>query len=308
MWRAVKAAMAGGQITLWAAGCAFFAMLSLFPAMSALISLYGLVFDLHTVEPQLAALKNLLPSSAYDLICNTIHALVEQPHSQLTVGLVISLVVALWSASVSSRSILQALNMAYDVKENRGYFHFQLLAFATTVMGVCGACMTLALMVAAPALLDWLPHLLGQVGLSMNQVPAWAQFMVQKSTFYILKYLAPGLLVLYVFIFVTLLYRYAPCRSNVKWRWIIPGSLVATLLWLLASDGFSIYVSHFANYSATYGPLSAVAAIMMWLFVSAYVVLFGAVIDSALERRARGAQASRAAHAATLAAQADKAS
>lgn len=276
-----------GQTSLCAAGCAFYATLSLFPALTALISVYGLVFDIQTVEPQLKLLKNLLPASAYSLIFDRIHALVAQPHSSLTLGLVFSLAITIWSATASSRAMLSALNISYHATETRGFFKFQSLALGTTIMGVLGACLTIALMVAAPAIADYLPHYLERLGMNFDKIPPQLQFLFAKGTPMLVHWLAPAIMLFFVFIALTLLYRIAPCRDWTLWRFIFPGAFVATALWVVTSLGFSWYVSHFASYSATYGPLGAVAAIMMWLFVSAYVVLFGGVINSELEERAR---------------------
>ncbi|EHH67332.1 T-RNA-processing ribonuclease BN [Gluconobacter morbifer G707] len=273
------------QTSLSAAGCAFYATLSLFPAMSSLISLYGLAFDLQTVEPQLQVLRNLLPPAAYDLIGNRIHELISQPHSSLTIGLIFSLSVALWSASASTKSILAALNMAYNAQETRSFLRFQAVALSTTLMAIVGAALTLALMVAAPALVDYLPKYLG-----LKKLPPPFDLFVSYGAPMVVHTVAPLLMLLFVFLAVTLLYRFAPCRQHTKWRWIFPGSAVSTLLWVITSLGFSWYVAHFASYGATYGPLGAVAAIMMWFFVSAYVVLFGAELNASLEDRARGRQ------------------
>nr|WP_236646542.1 YihY/virulence factor BrkB family protein [Aristophania vespae] len=275
------------QTSLSAAGCAFFATLSLFPALTASISIYGLVFDIQTVEPQLEVLKNLLPPSAYSLIFERIHTLVMQPHSSLTLGLVFSLLIALWTATAGSRSVISALNMAYNTKESRGFFQFQFLAFGTTLMAVLGACLTLALMVAAPAIVDYLPHYLSYIGLETRYLPSWAHFLVMKSTAGLVHWLAPSIMLLFVFVAVCLLYRFAPCRNWTRWCWILPGALVSTFMWVLTSLGFSWYVSHFASYSVTYGPLGAVAAVMMWFFVSAYVIIFGAVANAVIEKNGK---------------------
>ncbi|MXV43844.1 YihY family inner membrane protein [Saccharibacter sp. 17.LH.SD] len=288
------------QTSLCAAGCAFYATLSLFPAVTALISVYGLVFDIHTAESQLHLIRNLIPASAYSLIVDRIHTLVQQPHSSLTLGLVFSLAITLWSATASSRSILSALNIAYHTEENRGFLRFQCLAFGTTFLGIIGACLTLALMVAAPAIVDYLPKYLGRFGIDLDKIPPSLHFLVDKGTPMMVHWLAPSLMLLFVFVAVTLLYRIAPCRDWTLWRLIVPGAGVATVLWVIASLGFSWYVSHFASYSATYGPLGAVAAIMMWLFVSAYVVLFGAVINAELEENARRKLSHAEAHRVTV--------
>lgn len=274
------------QTSLSAAGCAFYATLSLFPALTALISVYGLAFDVQTAEGQLHVIKHILPPAAYDMIFDRIHTLVTQPHSSLTLGLVFSVLVALWSVTASSKSILSALNIVYHAKETRGFFHFQCLAFGTTLMAVIGACLTLALMVAAPAIVDYLPHYLSYVGVTMSSIPPSLHFLVEQGTPVLVHWLAPAIMLCFVFTALIVLYRIAPCRDRLTcWRWIFPGALVATLLWVGVSIGFSWYVAHFASYGTTYGPLGAVAAVMMWLFVSAYVVLFGAVVNAELEER-----------------------
>ncbi len=290
-WRVVAkhlfAEVGSSQTSLSAAGCAFYATLSLFPAISSLISLYGLAFDLQSVEPQLEVLRHLLPPSAYALIGDRIHELISQPHSSLTIGLIFSLAVALWSASASTKSILSALNMAYNAQETRSFLKFQAVALSTTLTAIVGAALTLALMVAAPALVDYLPRHVS----FLSDPPFPVNFLLSYGAPMIVHTLAPVLMLLFVFIAVTLLYRFAPCRVHTEWRWIFPGSILATILWVATSLGFSWYVAHFASYGATYGPLGAVAAIMMWLFVSAYVVLFGAELNASLEARAGKSQA-----------------
>ncbi len=289
-WRVIAkhlfAEVGSSQTSLSAAGCAFYATLSLFPAISSLISLYGLAFDLQTVEPQLEVLRHLLPPSAYDLIGDRIHELISQPHSSLTIGLIFSLAVALWSASASTKSILSALNMAYNAQETRSFLKFQAIALSTTLTAILGAALTLALMVAAPALVDYLPRHVS----FLSDPPFPVDLLLSYGAPMVVHTLAPLLMLLFVFIAVTLLYRFAPCRVHTQWRWIFPGSALATILWVITSLGFSWYVAHFASYGATYGPLGAVAAIMMWFFVSAYVVLFGAELNASLEARAGQSQ------------------
>ncbi|GBQ10249.1 t-RNA-processing ribonuclease BN [Swaminathania salitolerans LMG 21291] len=282
--------LGSSQTSLSAAGCAFYATLSLFPAISSLISVYGLIFDLQTVEPQLNVLRSLLPPTAFELIASQIHTLIGQPHASLTMGLIFSITVALWSASASTKSVLSALNLAYDTLETRGFFRFQFLALGVTFGAVLGACLTLALMVAFPALVDYLPELLNRFGLRNlpPEILNLTDYLMSYSTRYIVHFGAPALMLLFVFVAVTLLFRYGPCRETADWRWIVPGSLVATFLWVLTSLAFSYYVSHFASYGSTYGPLGAVAAIMMWFFVGTYVVLFGAELNAGLEDRMKG--------------------
>ncbi|NVN12258.1 YihY/virulence factor BrkB family protein [Nguyenibacter vanlangensis] len=273
-WRPVLRRMLGNlvddKIGLAAAGCAFYATLSLFPAISTLISIYGLVFDPQTVEPQLNILRNLLPPSAFALIGERIHTLVAESHSALTLNLILSTALALWSASAATRSLITAVNIAYDTRETRSFLRFQLMALAMTLFAILGAVLALALLVALPVLVDFLPDLLGIAP------PPWSVGLAVETG-------GPALMLLFVLAACAMLYRLGPSRRIAHWVCILPGSCAATLLWIVSSIGFSYYVSAIASYNATYGPLGAVVATMMWFFVSAYVILLGAELNSGIE-------------------------
>lgn len=266
-WRSVlrrtALEMLTDRISLTAAGCAFYATLALFPAISMLISVYGLVFDRETVEPQLVVLRDLLPPSAWTLIDERIRMLVSQPPGTLGVQLLISTGVAFWSSATGIKAILSALNLAYEEVERRSLVRFQLTAFGITLGAILSASVGLALLVGLPALLDFL-------GVSNHQT-----LLIRVASF--------GLLILAVLTGLSLLYRYGPSRERPRWRWVTPGSLIATVMWVAASALFSLYVGHVASYDATYGPLGTVVGIMMWFFVTAYAVLLGAELNSELE-------------------------
>ncbi|MBO1324684.1 YihY/virulence factor BrkB family protein [Acetobacter sp. TBRC 12305] len=266
-----------GPTTLVAAGCAFYSTLSLFPAISSLISIYGLAFDVQTVAPQMDTLRHLLPPTAFALIYDRVQTLVAEPHTSLTMNLIVSLTVALWSASAATRSIISALNMAYNVHESRNFFVFQITAFALTLSAVLGAALTIALMVAIPLLLS-LPALL-----HIPTPPGSVEFIGRWS----------GSAVMFSFEILALsaLYRYGPDRKRrTHWRWVLPGTVAATLAWILSSQLFSYYVAHLASYNATYGSLGAVIATMMWFFVTAWVVLMGAELNAEMESYVHGRQ------------------
>ncbi len=251
------------RVSLAAAGVAFYATLALFPAISMLISVYGLWFDPVTVEPQLEALRGLLPPSAYDLITERVHQLVSKPRDSLGFSLLVSSALTLWSSATGVKSMLGALNLAYEEKETRNFLTFQLLAFTMTICTILGGVVCLAILVGLPATLNAL-------GLSGHQ-----------ST--LIRLASLGLLIVFVTFALSLLYRYGPARRVAKKRWVTPGSMVATLLWMLASVLFSFYVSRFATYDATYGSLGTVVGMMMWIYVSAYAVLLGAELNAELE-------------------------
>ena len=251
------------RISLISAGCAFWATLALFPAISMLIFIYGLAFDPATVEPQLQVIARFLPPAAFSLISDRVHVLVEQRQSALGLGLLISTIVALWSSANSTKALLSALNMAYEEQERRGFFRYQFVALALTLCAILAAVLAIAILV-------FLPVVIAFVGISSH-----TKLLLRIG----------GLVVLLAFVLLSLslLYRFGPHREQARWHWITPGSLLATVLWLGASALFTIYVSDLANYDATYGPLGAVVAVMMWFWVSVYAVMLGAELNSELE-------------------------
>jgi len=216
-----------------------------------------------TVEPQLAVLRGLLPSSAWGLIDERVRQLVSQPPATLGVRLLISTGVAFWSSATGIKAVLAALNLAYEETERRSIIKFQLVAFTITLAAIVGASVALSVLVA-------LPELLAFVG-----VPTGAAWLIRLSSL--------GVLILSLLTGLSLLYRYGPSRQRPRWQWVTPGSLIATILWVVASILFSLYVGHVASYDVAYGPLGAVAAMMMWFYVTAYAVLLGAELNSELE-------------------------
>ena len=251
------------RVALVAAGCAFYATLALFPAMSMLISIYGMLFDPVTVEPQLEVLRGLVPPSAFTLISERVHMLVSRPSGSLGWSLLLSTGITLWSSATGTKSIITALNIAYEEKERRSVLRFQITAFTITLLGILGAVIGLALLVGLPAVLT-------NLGFASHQ-----KVLIRLASL--------ALLVLAVLTGLSLLYRYGPCRERPRWQWVTPGSVAATLLWVAVSALFSLYVGQFASYDATYGSLGTVAGVMMWFYVSAYAVLLGAELNAELE-------------------------
>ena len=261
--RRVFIEMLTDRVSLVAAGCAFYATLALFPAISMLISIYGLLFDPATVEPQLEVLRALLPPSAWQLISDRVHMLVSKPPGSLGLHLLLNTAVTIWSSATGTKSIIAALNLAYEERERRSFLQFQLRSFAITLMAILSAAIGLSLLVGLPALLAGL-------GITAHQAT-----LIRIASFV--------LLVLAVLVGLSLLYRYGPSRERPRWRWVTPGSLAATVLWVLVSALFSFYVGQFATYDATYGPLGTVVGVMMWFFVTVYAVLLGAELNAELE-------------------------
>ncbi len=250
------------RISLTAAGCAFYASLALFPGIFLLVLVYGMAFDSTTVEPQLDVLRELVPEETFDLIAGRLHELVASPRPALSWGAIVSGGVAIWSASAGTRAMLGALNMAHDVAETRGFLHYHLLAIGITLAATVAATLAIASLVA-------LPGVAALLGLPAPQ--AWA-----------LRGMSMGTLLLFVFVGLIVVYRLGPSGEHPGIIWTLPGAVVATLIWAAASIGFTLYVSNFATYDLMYGPLGAVVVLLMWFWVSVYVVLLGAELNVAL--------------------------
>jgi membrane protein len=255
--------MSSDRVSLSASGCAFWATLSLFPALSMLVSLYGLVFDPQTVEPQLENIRRLVPAPAFALISDRVRSLVSHGGATLGASLFVSTALALWSASTGTKSLLSALNLAYGEEERRSLLRFQAIGLLMTFGAILGAILGLAGLLLLPAAISFL-------GLS-----AYTRGLVRWGTF--------AVLIAFILFALSILYRFGPSRRVARWQWITPGSLLATVLWLVGSIAFSFYVQHVASFDATYGPLGAVAGIMLWFWLTAYVVLLGAELNAELE-------------------------
>jgi membrane protein len=259
---------ASDRMSLAAAGCAFYATLALFPAISSLISVYGLAFNPHAVGQQLMVLRHIVPAPAFVLIQDRVRQLVTAPSGKLTIGLVVSFVLTFWSASTGTRSLLSALNVAHDLPEERGYVEFQLIGLIMTVAAILVAALGVALLVFIPAALSFL-------GLSR-----FSGGLLHAAAFLLLIGLFGAAL--------AVLYRIGPSCRPPPQEPTLPGVFLATLLWLAASVLLSWYVSNISSFGVTYGPLGAVVGIMLWFYVSAYAALLGAELNVRLGKSTTG--------------------
>lgn len=248
-----------------AAGCAFYALLALFPAISVLISLYGLILDPTALEHQLEGVRDVLPAAAYELVAQRVHALAAKGATTLSWGVAFGVVLALWSAAAGTKALILSLNGAYEEQEKRPFLRYHLTALLFTLRGVLGVAVALSVIVGLPALLQ-----LGWLG-------PWAQLGASAVSYL--------LLLAFVILGLSLLYRFAPSRREADWRWVTSGSAVAAVLWLLASFLFSFYVANFASYDTMYGSLGAVVVMLFWFHLSAFVVMLGAELNAEFQTR-----------------------
>jgi membrane protein len=253
------------QVPLLAAGVAFFSFVSLFPAMIASVMLYGLIADPQTVQRQAQELSQALPRDAASLITEQMRSIVNSPQQGLGIGLVVSLAAALWAASGGVGQMLSAINIAYDEEETRGFVKRKALALLLTLGAILFAVVAVTLIAVAPVVLDALfPS--GAIRVLL-EVARWVGLLVA---------VAVGL---------GILYRFAPDRDNPKFSWVTIGAAVATVIWLVASLGFSLYVDNFGSYGETYGALAGVVVLLLWLWITVYIVLLGAEINAEAEQQ-----------------------
>jgi len=261
----VKAEAKDDQLTFLAGGVAFFALIALVPAMIALVSLFGLVADPADVQQQVADTLAGAPAEVQDLVQTQLESITRSSDAGLGLGLVVGLGLALWSASAGVANLMAALNRVYDEGESRKFLKLRGLAIALTLGAVVAVTAAFAVVAILPAALE---------DSSLGPAAQW--------TVSILRW--PALAVGFV-LGLSVLYRLAPNRADAGWRWLTPGAVVATVLWLLGSLAFSLYTSSFASYNETYGALGAVVITMLWLQLTAFAVLLGAEVNAELEHQ-----------------------
>jgi len=248
-----------------AAGVVFYGLLALFPALTAIVSLYGLFANASTITDHLSMAAGILPDGAIDVIREQVARLVSKGDARLGFGFILGLGIALWSANAGMKAIIDALNVVYDEKEKRGFIKLNLVSLVFTLAAIAVLLLALSAVVVLPLLLAWLGF--ATVTASVIQYARW-----------------PALLVLVIF-GLALIYRFGPSRRQARWQWLSVGSVFASVAWLGSSALLSWYLGSFANYGATYGSLGAAIGMMMWMWISAIVILFGAQLNSEIEHQ-----------------------
>ena len=252
------------QVPLLSAGVAFYAFLALFPALIAIVSLYGIFADPTTIAAQIESLGQTLPEAARQLIVDQVNQLAARRRA-LTIGAFIGIFIALFSASGGMQNLVSAVNTAYDEEEKRNFVKKRLRALLWTF----GAIIFMVIMLAIVAVLP----------------PVLEQLFGSGAIRWVIQIVGYLLLFLIVTFALAILYRYAPDRDAPKMKWVSIGALVATLIWLLASIGFSIYTTTFGNYAKTYGTFAGIVILLLWLWLTCYAILLGAEINAETEQQ-----------------------
>jgi membrane protein len=248
-----------------AGGVAFFSFLAIFPALIAMISIYGLIASPEDVTRQINELSAQLPNDAQNLLETQLTSIAENSGGALSIGLVVSILAALFSASGGVNNVVTAVNLAYDEVEARGAIKLRLLSLGLTLGAIVFVLVTFTLVAVVPSVLDALP--LGIVGTVLAQVVRWVMVLVVFA----------GSL--------AVLYRLAPDRDSPQFRWVSLGSVIVTVIWVVVSVGFSLYVDNFGSYDKTYGAIAGVIVLMLWLYLTCFLVLLGAEINSEAEHQ-----------------------
>ncbi len=260
----VKREASRDNVSIIAAGVAYYGFLAIFPALAALILIYGLFADPSAIQHHIASLS-AIPSDVRDMLSQQLTSLARQSSGSLSAGVAVSILLAVWSATKGMKALIASLNIAYSEREHRGFFHRLAVTLLFTIGMIALGAFAVVLVAVFPAAVD-------RIGLPdvVATVIQWARWPILAAA---------------VLLGLGLLYRYGPSRQHPRWRWVTWGSALATAIWLAASAGFSFYVSHFGSYNKTYGSVAAIVILLTWFLLSAYVVIFGAELNGEMEHQ-----------------------
>ncbi len=261
VWRVIRDILALSDkvnLGLISAGVAFFGMFSVFPAIAALIAVFGLLADPAIVVEQLELMRDIIPAEAYSLISSQITRLLNAGVDTLGVATAVSLGLALWASRLGVAALMQGLNAISGSPNRSGVRHY--LVALTLTVSLIGICVTALLMVViAPIAIALLP---------ISAATGWILEGVRWTVAFAIVQAA-----------LSILYRFGPNRRGDRMRWFTPGALLVVVLWIAASFGFSYYLTNFGSYNEVYGSIGAVIAMLMWLYISAYLILMGAAFN-----------------------------
>lgn len=252
------------RILAIAAGVTFYALLAIFPAIAAFVAIYGLVADPSTISGHLQALSGFLPAEGLSIIGDQIRRVAAQGATKLGLASVIGLLFSLWSANAGMKAIFDALNVVYQEEEKRGFFKLNAISLGFTLAGMALLALSLGAMVILPRALD---------AVGLPALETWTSWLRWPA------------LVIVIAVATSVVYRYGPSRDRAQWRWVSWGAAFAAIFWLIASLLFSWYAANLGKFNETYGSLGAAIGFMLWLWVSAIVLLIGAELDAELEHQ-----------------------
>ena len=263
----LKDEIAKDHVGLISAGVAFYALLALFPAITALVALAGLVFEPEQVVTQMESLSGLMPQEVSDLIIGQAVDVAGSQEAGLGLAVVLGILLALYSASKGMGSLIEGLNVAYDEEEKRNFFMLKLQTYGLTVALIIGVVVAIGVLGVLPAALAFF---------QLGPLVEWAALGLSWVLFF-----------LFALTGLAILFRYGPSRENPEWRWLTPGAIIGVVVWTIASVGFGFYVANFGSYNESFGSLAGAIVLLMWLWISAFIVMLGAELNAELEAQTR---------------------
>lgn len=263
----VKDEITADHVSVVSAGVAFFGLLAIFPAIATLMSIAGLIIDPATIETQLQQVTSVLPQGAASIIQNQASEVASGSGTAIGLAAIVGILLSLYSASKGMKTLMEGMNIAYDEEESRGFIKQNAVALILTLFLILGLLIALAFTVVVPGFL-------GNLGL-----PDWIVTLVTYGRW--------PLLAVLTMLGLAVLYRYGPSREDPEWQWVSVGAVVATVLWIVGSVAFSIYVRNFGSYNESYGALGGVIILLTWLWLSSFIVLLGAELNSEMEAQTR---------------------
>jgi membrane protein len=264
VWRTYRE-MQSDRLLSIAGGVSFFVLLAIFPAITALVSAYGLFFSPSTIVNNLSLLNEVMPDNVLNIVHEQASRIASNNGGALSIGIVVGILVSLWSAMSGVKAMIDALNVIYEQKETRSFIKVNLAALAFTLAGFAAFLLAIASIIVLPLILS--PIGLGSLTETLTRVIRWP------------------VLLFVLLIGLAVLYRYGPDRRVARWQWVTVGSIFAAGTWMIVSFLFSWYLTSFANYNATYGSLGAAVGVMIWLWISNTVMLLGAELNAEIEHQ-----------------------
>ena len=269
-WRDIllrtKNEISDDHVSMIAAGVAFYGLLAIFPAIAAIISTWSLAFDPQQIEQQIEQLSSHLPQAG-SIISDQARKIASGAGTGVSLTAIGGVLLTIYSASKGMKALMEGLNIIYDEDEKRGFIKLNLVALGLTLGMIVVLIISLGLIMVAPALVSGLGF-----GSTIETLVTWLRWPI---------------LFVVAIVGLGLLYRFAPSRDQPQWRWVSWGAVLATVLWLVASIAFSIYVQNFGSFNETYGSLGAVVILLTWFWVSAFIVLMGAELNAEMEHQTK---------------------
>ncbi|GAA3944973.1 YihY/virulence factor BrkB family protein [Allohahella marinimesophila] len=258
---------ANDNLGLVAAGVAFYFLLAVFPAIGAFISIYGLMYDPADAQQQMSDAMTMMPADAREILNEQMQQLAQRGSGTLGLSAAIGILLAIWSSMKGTSALMTALNIVYDEREERGFVYLKFITFLITFGAFVFVAVSLVVIAAAPAILE-------QMGLG-----SWIETVIQYARWPVLALLFMSLL--------AVLYRFGPSRAAPKWRWVSLGSVTGTILWIVGSLLFSWYASNFGSYNETFGSLGAVILLLMWFYITAFIILLSGELNAEVEHQTK---------------------